>query len=77
MSELSRRINEFFRYATRDEVTDITGRVIFTERQMRIFDMKYLKGHDVNFIADSLFVSPKVIEKELRTIRDKIARVIG
>jgi len=35
-----------------------------------------LQKKDINFIADTLFVSPAVISRELKRIRDKIMPII-
>ena len=70
------RVNHFFKLANRADVDSILSRIILSERQIRIFDMFYLKRQNVNFIADSLFVSPAVINRELKTIREKISIII-
>ena len=76
MSDEVREVNEFFRYALRDEIDDIVGKLSLTERQLKIFDMKYIKGHDINYIADTLGSSPDSINKVLKAIRIKIIKVI-
>ena len=77
MSELIKEINNFFRIAQMEDVRDILDNIILTERQTTIFTMKYIKGHDINFIADSLCCCPRVINKELKQIRAKLARHLG
>lgn len=70
------KINAFFRSAVKSDVEEAKEKIILTERQGRIFDMYYIKGHDVNFIADSLFISPSTINKELKKIREKLIKVL-
>ena len=77
MSDLIKEINEFFRLAQMDDVRDILDNIILTERQTTIFTMKYLKGYDINFIADTVGCCPRVVNKELKQIRAKLARHLG
>lgn len=77
MSEQSKAVNAFFRLADMREVKDILDNIILTERQTTIFKMKYIKGNDINFIADTVGCCPRVINKELKQIRSKLARHLG
>lgn len=70
------RVNHFFKLANRADVDSVLARIILSERQIKIFDMFYLKRQNVNFIADSLYVSPAVINRELKSIREKISIII-
>lgn len=76
MSELTKRINQFFRTAIRSEVESIESSIVLSERQERIFKMYYIKKNSVSFISDTLCVCPMVINKELKVIREKIAKII-
>ena len=76
MSDQVKRINAFFRLADRQDINEITSRILLTERQKVIFEMKYIKGHDINFIADTLGCCSRVVQKELRHIRIKIAKAL-
>ena len=69
-------INAFFKNALKEDVEKAKERIILTERQGRIFDMYYIKGHDINYIADNLFMSPSTINKELKKIREKLIKVL-
>ena len=71
-----REINEWFKTATRADVNDLLGKIILTERQTRIFEWFYIKGMDIGFIADSLYVSQTVVNEELKVIREKIKRAM-
>ena len=76
MFEEVRIVNEFFRYATRQEVDGVKSSIILSKRQECIFSTYYIERHDVNFIADSLFCSPQSIHKELKTIRRKLMKAL-
>ncbi len=71
-----KRINQWFRTATRADVNELLEKIILSERQTRIFEMFYLKRQCINYIADTLGCSPTVINEELFMIRDKISVII-
>ena len=76
MSETTRKINRFFKTAVKSDVDKIDSGVVFTDRQRKIYTMFYLKRNDINFIADTLCVCSDVVNSELRTIRQKIMKVV-
>jgi hypothetical protein len=76
MNATVRRINHWFRTATRADVNNLLSKIIFSERQTRIFEMFYLKRQNIGFIADTLCCSQTVISEELCLIRDKISVII-
>lgn len=71
-----KRINQFFKTATRADVNELLSKIILSERQTRIFEMFYLRDMNIGFIADSLNCSPSVVSEELNTIRCKISVII-
>ena len=71
-----KKINQWFRTATRADVNDLLSKIILSERQTRIFEMFYIKRQNIGFIADTLGFSERVICEELFMIRDKISAVI-
>jgi len=71
-----KRINQFFKTATRADVNDLLSKIILTERQTRIFEMFYLRDMNIGFIADSVSCSPSVVNEELNTIRSKIGKAM-
>ena len=77
MSSQIKAINEFFRMAGKGEISCINDRIVLTDRQTRIFEMKYIRGLDIGFISDALGCCPRVVQKELRIIRTKVAKAIG
>ena len=76
MSAIVRTVNAYFKIATRADVNELLSKIILSERQQRIFEMFYLKRQNVGFIADTLFISERVISEELNIIRHKIKGAI-
>lgn len=76
MNSIVRTVNAYFKIATRADVNELLSKIILSERQMRIFEMFYIKRQNIGFIADTLCVSPTVINEELKIIRMKITKNI-
>ena len=76
MSQIIRKINNFFNNAISSDIEKINKNIILSERQEIIFRMKYIQKKDINFIADSLNVCPMVVNNELKIIRKKIVRIL-
>lgn len=72
MSTTSKAVNEFFRNAVRKDVDGLVYDLLLTKRQERIYEMFYIQKLDINFIADTVGCCPRVVQKELKTIRKKI-----
>ena len=51
MSQLSKRINEFFKCATRNEVKQIKDKIYISQHLEEVFDMFYIQKLDINYIA--------------------------
>lgn len=71
-----RKINQYFRKATRADVNTLLSAIILSDRQLKVFDMFYIKKYNIGYIADTLCVSQTVICEELKTIRNKISVII-
>lgn len=76
MSELSKRINQFFRYATKSELNNIKNEVYLTEDLEKVFRMFYIEKKDINYIADMMHCSRAKIDSDLRLIRRKLNKLI-
>lgn len=76
MNNIVRTVNAYFKIATRADVNELLSKIILSERQMRIFEMFYIKRQNIGFIADTLCVSSTVINEELNKIRGKISKII-
>lgn len=71
-----RIVNRFFNKATKSDIDKVMSEVVLSERQTEVFDMYFIKKKNVGFIADSLFISPTVIYREINRIRSKVFGVI-
>lgn len=76
MSETIKKINSFFKDIDRKRLTFIQSKILLTERQEKIFNMFYIKDQNIDFIADTLFVSAMTINHELKIIRKKLLRIL-
>lgn len=76
MSELSKRVNEFFRFATKSEVTKIKDELYFSDHLQQVFDMFYIQKKDIDYIAYKTNFSKGKIEADLRLIRRKLNKLI-
>ncbi len=76
MSETVRRINNFFRLASKSDIDKIKENIILSERENKIFDMYYIKRQDRGFISDTLFTSQSTISSELKQIRIKLVKFL-
>lgn len=76
MSKIIKKINDFFRDAIKKDVDKINNELVLSERQQKIFEMFYIKKQNIDFIADSLCICKMVVNNELKTIRNKIAKIL-
>lgn len=76
MSELSKRVNEFFRLATKSEITKIKDELYFSDHLQEVFNMFYIEKKDIDYIAYKTNFSKGKIEADLRLIRKKLSRLI-
>ena len=72
MSEVSRRVNRFFKIAIKKEVELILNELLLTERQEHIFKAFYIKQKTIVAIADEEACSTDLVSKELDIIRHTI-----
>lgn len=77
MSDEIKKINGFFKDANKSELNKIESQILLSERQEKIFIMFYVKKQNINFIADTLFVSAMTINHELKIIRKKLLKLLG
>lgn len=76
MSELSKRVNEFFKYATRNEVRQIKDNIYISEHLNTVFEMFYIQKKDIEYIAFKTGYSRGKIEADLRLLRKKLNKLI-
>lgn len=77
MSDEIKKINGFFKDANKSELNKIESQILLSERQEKIFTMFYVKKQNINFIADTLFVSSMTVNHELKIIRKKLLKLLG
>ena len=76
MSELSKRVNEFFKLATRQEVKQVKDNIYISEHLEKVFDMFYIQKKDIEYIAFVTGYSRGKIEADLRLLRKKLNKLI-
>lgn len=76
MSELSKRVNEFFKLATKSEITKVKDELYFSDHLQKVFQMFYIEKKDIDFIAYTTNYSKGKIEADLRLIRKKLSKLI-
>lgn len=76
MSELTKKINQFFKEATKSEILKINDEIYFTEHLQNVYEMFYLKHKDIDFIAYTLNCSRSKIDGDLKQIRKQLNKLI-
>lgn len=76
MSELSRKVNEFFNFTPKSEIQKVKDNMVISEHLMTVLDMRYIQGKDIEYIAYKTGYSRGKIEADLRKIRKKIEKLI-
>lgn len=76
MSDTTRKINNFFKFATKSEIKIIEDELILSEHLMKVYTMFYIENKDIDFIAFKLGFSRGKIEADLKTIRMKLSKLI-
>lgn len=76
MSELTKKINGFFKLATRKEVQEIKDKIYISEHLEKVFTMYYIEKKSIDYIADTTGYGIRKINKDLRLIREKINRLL-
>lgn len=76
MSELTKKINQFFRLATRKEVQEIKDKIYISEHLEQVFKMYYLEKKSINYIADTTGYGVTKINNDLRLLREKINKLL-
>ena len=77
MSTTSKAVNAFFKTAIKNDVDGLVEELLLSKRQEQIYELFYIKKLDINYIADTVGCCPRIVQKELRTIRKKIVSALG
>lgn len=76
MSELTKKINQFFRLATRKEVQEIKDKIYISEHLEKVFTMYYIERKSIDYIADVTGYGVTKINSDLRLLREKINKLL-
>lgn len=76
MSELSKRVNQFFNFTPKSEVNKVKDNMIISEHLKQVLEMRYIEGKDIEYIAYKTGYSRSKIEADLRKLRKKIEPLI-
>ena len=76
MSELTKRINQFFRLATRKEVQEVKDKIYISEHLEQVFRMYYIERKNIGYIADITGYGVTKINNDLKLLREKISKII-
>ncbi len=76
MSELSKKVNQFFNFTPRSEIEKVKSNLVVSEHLMKVLEMRYMQGKDIDYIAYVTGYSRGKIEADLRKIRKKVEKLI-
>lgn len=76
MSELSKKVNQFFNFTPKSEIEKIKSNLVVSEHLMKVLEMRYMQGKDIDYIAYVTGYSRGKIEADLRKIRKKVEKLI-
>ena len=76
MSELSKKINSFYKTATKSEISKINNEINFSEHLYLVYTMFYIQHKDIDFISYSTGYSRGKIEADLRLIRKQLNKLL-
>lgn len=77
MSQTVKNINALFKTAIRSEIDELMSKLALSDRQTRIFEMFYIQKKDIWMISNEIGICEAVVNRELKKIRTKIAKVMG
>ena len=76
MSELTKKINNFFRLATRSEVQEVKDKIYISEHLEQVFRMYYIEKKSIGYIADITGYDISKINRDLRLLREKMSKIL-
>lgn len=75
MSKETKRINKYFKTATRPEIQNLFDQLALPPELRIIAEMRYSQEKDLGYIADVVHCSRSKIDKDLSRIRAKISKL--
>ena len=76
MSELTKKINNFFRLATRKEVQEVKDKIYISDHLEQVFKLYYIDRKSIGYIADITGYDISKINRDLRLLREKISKIL-
>lgn len=76
MSELSKKVNQFFNFTPKSEINKVKDNIVISEHLKHVLEMRYIEGKDIDYIAFKTGYSRGKIEADLRKLRKKIEPLI-
>ena len=76
MSDLSKKMNQFFKLATRSEVQEVKDKIYISDHLEQVFNMYYLQHKSISYIADTTGYGVRKINADLKLLREKINKII-
>lgn len=76
MSELSKKVNQFFNFTPKTEIEKVKNDMVISEHLRQVLEMRYMQGKDIDYIAYKTGYSRGKIESDLRKIRRKMEPLI-
>lgn len=76
MSEISKKVNEFFKYAIKSDIEELKKKIILSEYQEQLMNMKYIQRKTIDDIVYEFNYSKGKIEADLRTLRNKLIKIL-
>lgn len=77
MSTKVRTVNSFFKTAIKPEVDRLKEDIILSDRQEEIFTRYYIRAYSKRVCYEVYILPPYVVNQELKTIREKILKVLN
>ena len=76
MKELTRKVNNFFRLATRKEVQEVKDKIYVADEIEQVFRLFYIEKKSISYIADTIGCDVSTINRYLRLLREKIYKIL-
>ena len=72
MSDLSKKVNNFLNFTPKKEIEEVKSNIVISDHLLKVLEMRYIEGKDIDYIAYVTGYSRGKIEADLRKIRKKL-----